>query len=53
MNAWVSENRICVGQEKVKDKSNEITAIPEVLKSLDIEDHRRHRNSNGNSGTDT
>ena len=38
MNAWVSENRICVGQEKVKDKSNEITAIPEVLKSLDIEE---------------
>jgi predicted transposase YbfD/YdcC len=38
LNAWVSENRICVGQAKVKDKSNEITAIPDVLKSLDIED---------------
>ena len=38
LNAWVSENRICVGQEKVDDKSNEITAIPNVLKSLDIED---------------
>ena len=38
LNAWVSENRICVGQEKVNDKSNEITAIPEVLKSLDIEE---------------
>ena len=38
LNAWVSENRICVGQEKVDDKSNEITAIPKVLKSLDIED---------------
>jgi predicted transposase YbfD/YdcC len=38
LNAWVSENRICVGQEKVTDKSNEITAIPNVLTSLDIED---------------
>jgi predicted transposase YbfD/YdcC len=38
LNAWVSENRICVGQEKVEDKSNEITAIPNVLDSLDIED---------------
>jgi predicted transposase YbfD/YdcC len=38
LNAWVSENRICVGQEKVDDKSNEITAIPKVLESLDIED---------------
>ena len=38
LNAWVSENNICVGQQKVEDKSNEITAIPEVLKSLDIKD---------------
>jgi hypothetical protein len=46
LNAWVSENRICVGQEKVDDntstslsnQSNEITAIPNVLESLDIED---------------
>ena len=38
LNAWVSENRICIGQERVSDKSNEITAIPVVLESLDIED---------------
>jgi predicted transposase YbfD/YdcC len=38
LNAWVSENSICVGQCKVEDKSNEITAIPKVLDSLDIED---------------
>ena len=37
LNAWVSENRICVGQEKVDEKSNEITAIPKILESLDIE----------------
>lgn len=38
LNAWVSENRFCVGQSKVEDKSNEITAIPEVLSSIDITD---------------
>jgi Transposase len=38
LNAWVGENRFCVGQEKVDDKSNEITAIPKVLRGLDIED---------------
>ena len=38
LNAWVSEHNICIGQQKVEDKSNEITAIPEVLNSLDIED---------------
>jgi predicted transposase YbfD/YdcC len=36
LNAWCCENRICVGQAKVEDKSNEITAIPGVLKSLDL-----------------
>jgi predicted transposase YbfD/YdcC len=36
LSAWVSENRLCVGQTKVEDKSNEITAIPELLESLDI-----------------
>jgi predicted transposase YbfD/YdcC len=38
LNAWVGENRICVGQQKVEDKSNEITAIPIVIESLDIEE---------------
>jgi len=38
LNAWVGENRFCVAQEKVEEKSNEIKAIPEVLESLDIED---------------
>jgi predicted transposase YbfD/YdcC len=38
MNAWVSENRFCIAQEKVEDKSNEITAIPHVLNNIDIED---------------
>jgi predicted transposase YbfD/YdcC len=37
LNAWVSENRFCIGQGKVEEKSNEITAIPKLLESLDIE----------------
>ena len=36
VSAWVSENRLCVGQVKVKDKSNEITAVPELFGNLDI-----------------
>ena len=38
LNAWVSENRFCIGQEQVEEKSNEITAIPKILASLDIEE---------------
>jgi predicted transposase YbfD/YdcC len=36
LSAWVSERRLCIGQKKVGDKSNEITAIPELIKELDI-----------------
>lgn len=38
LNVWVSENRFFIAQEKVKDKSNEITAIPLALSDIDIED---------------
>ena len=38
LNAWVVENRICVGQKRVEDKSNEITAIPALIEQLDIKD---------------
>ena len=37
LNAWVSENCFCIAQKKVEDKSNEITAIPEILSDIDIE----------------
>ena len=37
LSAWVNENRICLGQEKVQDKSNEITAIPNLIDKLDLE----------------
>jgi predicted transposase YbfD/YdcC len=34
--AWATENGIVLGQEAVAEKSNEITAIPELLKTLDL-----------------
>lgn len=36
VSAWSSENGIVLSQEKVSEKSNEITAIPELLKTIDI-----------------
>ena len=36
VSAWASENRIVLGQLKTHDKSNEITAIPLLLKMLDV-----------------
>ena len=36
VSAWASQNRLVLGQRKVDDKSNEITAIPDLLKVLDI-----------------
>jgi len=34
--AWVYENHAAFGQVKVNDKSNEITAIPQLLRLLDL-----------------
>jgi len=34
VNAWAVNNHLVLAQEKVDDKSNEITAIPEVLSKL-------------------
>jgi predicted transposase YbfD/YdcC len=36
VNAWATQNQLVLGQTKVADKSNEITAIPELLRLLDI-----------------
>jgi predicted transposase YbfD/YdcC len=36
VSAWAAENELVLGQRKVDEKSNEITAIPELLKLLDI-----------------
>lgn len=37
LSAWVGRDRLCIGQKKVKDKSNEITAIPELLDTLNLQ----------------
>jgi len=36
VSAWASANRLVLGQRKVDDKSNEITAIPELLQALAV-----------------
>lgn len=36
VSAWISENRMVLGQQRVEAKSNEITAIPQLLQALDI-----------------
>jgi predicted transposase YbfD/YdcC len=36
VSAWASENRLLLGQQAVDSKSNEITAIPELIKTLEI-----------------
>ena len=37
VHAWSVEDGICLGQRKTRDKSNEITAIPELLDMLCVE----------------
>src|SRR5262249_15846620 len=37
VSAWASANHLLLGQQAVADKSNEITAIPELLRLLDLE----------------
>lgn len=36
VSAWMQANRLVLGQQKVDEKSNEITAIPFLLEQLDI-----------------
>ncbi len=36
ISAWASNNKLVLAQRKVNDKSNEITAIPELLELLEI-----------------
>ena len=37
VSAWASQNGLALGQVKVDDKSNEITAIPELLRALALQ----------------
>lgn len=36
VSAWATANQMVLGQRKTEEKSNEITAIPELLKLLDV-----------------
>jgi len=36
VSAWACTNHIVLGQMKVDEKSNEITAIPELLRMLEV-----------------
>jgi predicted transposase YbfD/YdcC len=38
VSAWATVNRVVLGQRKTEEKSNEITAIPELLKLLELKD---------------
>lgn len=37
LSAWVGSHRLCIGQKKVQDKSNEISAIPDLIAALDLQ----------------
>ncbi len=37
VSAWATRQRIVLGEEATEEKSNEITAIPRLLKSLDLQ----------------
>jgi predicted transposase YbfD/YdcC len=36
VSAWAADNGLVLGQQKVEDKSNEITAVPELLRRLEL-----------------
>jgi predicted transposase YbfD/YdcC len=36
VSAWATNNRLVLGQKKVEGKSNEITALPELIEVLDL-----------------
>jgi predicted transposase YbfD/YdcC len=36
VSAWAASNRLVLGQKKVEGKSNEITALPELIQILDL-----------------
>ena len=37
VNAWAQEQRLCLGQVAMADKSNEITALPQLLELLSLQ----------------
>lgn len=53
VNAWATEQRLVLGQAKVNDKSNEITAIPELIKVLELSGCLVTKQCSGNSNPDS
>jgi hypothetical protein len=49
VSAWSSEHGLVLGQQKVDAKSNEITAVPLLLKLAESEGHHRHPGCHGHS----
>lgn len=47
ISAYASSNKLVLGQLKTDEKSNEITAIPELIKLLDIKGYSRHYRCDG------
>ena len=41
VSTWVNSNNLVLGQRKVDDKSNEITAIPKLLQALELRQNQR------------
>lgn len=37
LNAWLSNENICIGQRRIGDKTNEISEIPKLLEGIDIQ----------------
>ncbi len=38
VSAWACEQGLCLGQLQSEEKSNEITAIPQLIEALDVKD---------------
>jgi predicted transposase YbfD/YdcC len=38
LTAWASDQRVVLGQQRIASKTNEKTAIPQLIKSMDIQD---------------
>ena len=45
--AWATECSLVLGEIKVDEKSNEITAIPELVRALDLEGLPGHDRGHG------
>ena len=52
VSVWASEFGLSLGQVACAEKSNEITAIPELLRLVDIQGSDHHHRRDGNAESD-